>query len=319
MIPNREGLFNACPVNVGVDETGPNKLATCIINFRLYEELQSSGEWEDCSDANFEVTGYFYLEKKDGSLNTITIDALKSALGWDGRDPFWLQDTDLSQHAVQLKLAFEEYNGKTRLKVQYLNPYGSTGSGGVTKAEGAAKTAIRNRLGSKLRAIAGPAQPATAKPAAPPKLPPAKPKVPPASAPPSAPSPAPAPEREASGEATMEHTSDVQDNPILAEKFQAESSINENLAGTRGENLDVKLMGQAIDNIGRNIGINDRFLIIRELFDGNSDDFSKLLSRLDTAENYQMASKLLEEQFTASMEHEGVEILAGLVKRRYLR
>ena len=204
MIPNREGLFNAYPIDVGVDETGPNKLATCIINFRLYEELQSSGEWEDCSDANFEVTGYFYLEKKDGSLNTITLDSVKSALGWDGRDPFWLQDTDLSHHAVQLKLAFEEYNGKTRLKVQYLNPYGSTGSGGVTKAEGAAKTAIRNRLGSKLRAIAGPAQPATAKSAAPPKLPPAKPKVPPASAPPSAPSPAPAPEREASGEATME-------------------------------------------------------------------------------------------------------------------
>ena len=135
----------------------------------------------------------------------------------------------------------------------------------------------------------------------------------------SEPEPAPEPEVQAEPVSPKDATSDVQDNPILAEKFQAESSINENLAGTRGENLDVKLMGQAIDNIGRNIGINDRFLIIRELFDGNSDDFSKLLSRLDTAENYQMASKLLEEQFTASMEHEGVEILAGLVKRRYLR
>jgi len=135
----------------------------------------------------------------------------------------------------------------------------------------------------------------------------------------SEPEQAPEPEVRAEPVSPKDATSDVQDNPILAEKFQAESSINENLAGTRGENLDVKLMGQAIDNIGRNIGINDRFLIIRELFDGNSDDFSKLLSRLDTAENYQMASKLLEEQFTASMEHEGVEILAGLVKRRFLR
>ena len=112
---------------------------------------------------------------------------------------------------------------------------------------------------------------------------------------------------------------DTEDSPILAKKFQVESSINENLAGTRGDHLDTKLIGQAIDNIGRNIGINDRFLIIRELFDGNSDGFSSLISRLDTAENYQSASRLLQEHFADSMEHEGVEILAGLVKRRYLR
>lgn len=176
MIPTREGLFNAYPVNIGVDETGPNKLTTCTISFRLYEELQPSGEWADCSDQKLEITGYFYLEKKDGSLNTITIDALKAALGWDGRDPFWLQDNDLSGQPVQVKLALEEYNGKTRLKVQYLNPFGSTGTGGVAKADGAAKTTIRNRMGPKLRALAGPAQPATA-PASPPKLPPAKPKA----------------------------------------------------------------------------------------------------------------------------------------------
>lgn len=197
MTPNREGLFNAYPVDIGVDETGPNKLATCVISFRLYEELQPSGEWADCSGEEFEITGYFYLEKRDGSLNTITLDSLKAAMGWDGRDPFWLQDTDLSEHPVQLKLAFEEYNSKTRLKVQYLNPYGSTGGGSVTKAEGAAKTGILNRLGSKLRALAGPAQPAKTKPAAPPKLPPAKPKAPTVS--PVAPS-----EPEPSAECSME-------------------------------------------------------------------------------------------------------------------
>jgi len=194
MIPNREGLFNAYPAELGVDETGPNKLTTCIIKFKLYQELHASGEWADCAADNFEITAYFYLERKDGALNTITIDALKASLGWDGRDPFWLQETDLSQHAVQLKLAFEEYGGKTRMKVQYLNPFGSTGTGGVTKAEGAAKIAIRNRLGSKLRAQAGPAQSAPAKPAAPPNLPPAKPKAPsmPALKLPDAPAPQPA-------------------------------------------------------------------------------------------------------------------------------
>ena len=197
MIPNREGLFNAYPVDIGVDETGPNKLTTCIINFKLYEELQPTGEWSDCSHEGFEVTGYFYLEKKDGGLNTITLDAMKAALGWDGRDVFWLQETDLSQHAVQVKLAFEEYNGKTRLKVAYLNPYGSTGGGAVTKADEATRKSIANRMGPKLRAMAGPAQASMPKPVAPPKLPPAKPKAP------TPPPPQAEPAREPS-EATME-------------------------------------------------------------------------------------------------------------------
>jgi hypothetical protein len=108
------------------------------------------------------------------------------------------------------------------------------------------------------------------------------------------------------------------DPAILAEKFRAESSINENLADNRKEPLDTKLLGSAIDNIGRNIGINDRFLIIRELFDGNSDDFGTLLSRLDNADSYENASQILSSHFADSMEHEGVGILAGLVKRRYL-
>ena len=106
---------------------------------------------------------------------------------------------------------------------------------------------------------------------------------------------------------------------ILAEKFSAESSINENLAGKRNLELDKKLIGQPIDNISRNIGINDRFLIIRELFQGDSDQFSLLLGRLDSAENYQDATGILEGQFGESMDHEGVEILRTLVKRRHIR
>jgi hypothetical protein len=106
---------------------------------------------------------------------------------------------------------------------------------------------------------------------------------------------------------------------ILAEKFSAESSINENLAGKRSLETDKKLIGQPIDNISRNIGINDRFLIIRELFEGDSDQFSLLLGKLDSAENYQDASGILEEHFAESMDHEGVEILKTLVKRRHIR
>jgi len=106
---------------------------------------------------------------------------------------------------------------------------------------------------------------------------------------------------------------------ILAEKFSAEASINENMAEKFGNGTEAKLLGQAIDNISRNIGINDRFLIIRELFEGEAEGFTILLNELDSAGNYETARGILHKQFADNMDHEGVEILAGLIKRRYTR
>jgi len=162
MLPNREGLFHAYPASIGVDETGPNNLLTCTISFQIYEEL-SGGEWKDVSDEDLEITGYFYIEKRDGSLNTVSIDALKAALGWDGRDPFWLQDADLSQHPVQVKLGVEQYQGKERIKVQFLNPHGSV-PGGVSRGDDAIRKSVNTRLGAKFRALAGTPAPQEPKP-----------------------------------------------------------------------------------------------------------------------------------------------------------
>ncbi len=104
---------------------------------------------------------------------------------------------------------------------------------------------------------------------------------------------------------------------IIADKFAAESSINENMAGNREQDMEAKLIGKPIDNIGRNIGINDRFLIIRELFDGDSDGFGKLIKDLDNADSLQVAEEKLSGQFENTPTHEGVAILGKLVKRRY--
>ena len=104
---------------------------------------------------------------------------------------------------------------------------------------------------------------------------------------------------------------------ILAEKFASESSINENFGGQREQDADSKLLGTPIEQISRNIGINDRFLIIRELFEGNSEEFAKLINALDDAGNYHTAMELLNAHFADTLDHSGVEILAGLVKRRF--
>jgi len=155
MLPNREGLFHAYPVDIGVGETRENKLLQVAICYHLFEEL-TSGEWIDCSAENLEITGYHILEKRDHALNQTTIEALKAALGWDGRDPFWLQDqaAELMQKPVQVKIGFEEYNGTTSPRVQFLNPYGSKPAG-VTKGDDQLRRNVANRLGAKFRALAG--------------------------------------------------------------------------------------------------------------------------------------------------------------------
>ena len=188
MLANREGLFHAYPVDIGLGETRQAKLLQVNILYRLFEELVS-GEWTDCSGEGLEITGFHVLEKKDNALNTSVIESLKAALGWDGRDPFWLQDNAaaLCQVPVQLKLVFEEYDGQRNIKVAFLNPYGSQ-RGGVPKADDGMRRSVGNRLGGKFRAYAG------GTPANPP-MPAGKPAAP-ASAPlqkPSAPKPAPVP------------------------------------------------------------------------------------------------------------------------------
>jgi hypothetical protein len=195
MMANRDGLFHGFPLDIGVAETGPNNLATVTVLFGLCEEKQAN-DWVNVAAEEMQITGYFYLETRDGQINEFTVKALREAFGWDGVDPFWFMDqaAGLAEKPVQLKLGWEEYEGKRRLKVQFLNPYGATGSPGITKADDTGRRAIANRLGSKLRAMSGGAQVKTPKPSGAPQMP----KKPAAGGPPPKQSP------QAGGTATLE-------------------------------------------------------------------------------------------------------------------
>jgi len=105
---------------------------------------------------------------------------------------------------------------------------------------------------------------------------------------------------------------------ILAEKFNKESSINENLGLKRSGDMTSRLASQPIESISRNIGINDRFYIIKELFNGDSEGFNLVISNLDQSNNFNDAFHILEDRFPDTLEHEGVQILVNLVRRRFI-
>jgi len=106
---------------------------------------------------------------------------------------------------------------------------------------------------------------------------------------------------------------------ILAEKFEANASLNERIAPGKDKDLVSKFSGEPIDSIKRNIGINDRFLIIRELMGGDTEQFNEYIQKLDSCADSAECLNLIQAKFPGKHEHEGVKILTNLAKRRYIR
>ena len=166
MLIDREGRFRAYPLEIAVGEND-NKLTTVTIEFSLSEEYET-GTWRDCSNEKMVVTAWFYLEKRNGDVNELQVDQLKRAFGWDGRDVFWLEDTDLSNVGVQVDVKEEEWQGVKRFKVKWLHSGDSDPDRKAKKSNENTRRSVNSRLAMKLRALAGktPA-PAPAAPAAP--------------------------------------------------------------------------------------------------------------------------------------------------------
>ncbi len=73
----------------------------------------------------------------------------------------------------------------------------------------------------------------------------------------------------------------------------------------------------AIDDINRAIGINDRFLFIKELFNGDKDLFNKTISTLNSCSSLDDALMHIHENFSWSSEDSTVKQLVLLLYRRF--
>lgn len=186
---NREGIFRATVAEKSVAPKGKNKLTAWQCVFNLIEELapDEGGDksFFDITAEGLTISCDSYLEKGTygakgefvgSELNTFTVDKLKEATGWDGRDPFWLEDSLPADLVVRLTIEMDTPSDpvkyKPKLVVKWIDHKDSSGSGGISRATDAEKAMIRSRLGTKLRAIAGgtPAKPpaTVGKPALPP-------------------------------------------------------------------------------------------------------------------------------------------------------
>lgn len=104
-------------------------------------------------------------------------------------------------------------------------------------------------------------------------------------------------------------------NQRLGDSFSKEKSVND-LITNDNTKLEYKLSNRPVSNIQSAIGINDRFQFIRELFDGNADNFSKTVTEIDSMKDIKEAVGYLQQNYKWKKNETSLKFV-NLVKRRF--
>jgi len=107
-----------------------------------------------------------------------------------------------------------------------------------------------------------------------------------------------------------------QEKKLLGEKFQKESSINESLGEQKS--FDSKLGNSPISSLKTAIGLNDRFLFIREIFNNNSAKYNEIIDRLDQMDQIQEAVEYLRANLSMQKNEASMKFV-DLLKRRFTK
>ena len=116
-----------------------------------------------------------------------------------------------------------------------------------------------------------------------------------------------------------DHHKKPSESSIIADTFSHLSgSLNEQIGSHKTDgDLSQRLKSKPISSLTEAIGVNDRFLFIREIFNNNKDAYAQAISRLDHAENLCDASAIIMSYTGDNNETEAVIQLLDLVKRKF--
>jgi hypothetical protein len=105
-----------------------------------------------------------------------------------------------------------------------------------------------------------------------------------------------------------------QEKSVVGETFQKERSLNDAM----GENKtsESKLTNGPISSLRAAIGLNDRFLFIREIFDNNTEKYNTVIENLDKLETIQQAVEYLKANLSLQKNETSMKFV-DLLKRRF--
>lgn len=109
------------------------------------------------------------------------------------------------------------------------------------------------------------------------------------------------------------------ESPILADKFSSESNTFNDQPGIKKNEDDISdvLKSQPIRSLMQAIGLNDKFIFIREIFNGNQEEYSQAILRLESAGNLTDAKAVIMSYTGENSESDAVLQLLELVKRKF--
>lgn len=107
----------------------------------------------------------------------------------------------------------------------------------------------------------------------------------------------------------------VEANQRLGDSFSKEKSVND-LIDIEVSKLEHKISNRPLESIKMAIGINDKFLFIRELFEGNAEVFTNAVAELDAKKDITEAVKYLQHNFKWRKNETSLKFV-NLVKRRF--
>ena len=113
---------------------------------------------------------------------------------------------------------------------------------------------------------------------------------------------------------------DAAKSAILAEKISPSDfhPINETLAPKKtGSDLSSKLQTTPLSSISSGVGLNDKFLFIRELFKGDNVLYNSAILHLDTAGSLENALDFIHLHFDWDEKNETVQKFINLIYRRH--
>ncbi|MCG8410869.1 MAG: hypothetical protein MI739_06260 [Bacteroidales bacterium] len=106
---------------------------------------------------------------------------------------------------------------------------------------------------------------------------------------------------------------------IIADKFQSKKFIYDNISKKNNPNdLSSKMQFKPIKDINTAIGLNDKFIFIRELFNGDKESYHETIQVLNNFDTFDNAFNFLTQNFDWNAEDANFVKLTELVRRKYL-
>jgi hypothetical protein len=104
---------------------------------------------------------------------------------------------------------------------------------------------------------------------------------------------------------------------IIADQFSQPASFNEELGSHKhGDDVHEIIRTLPLSSLNEAIGINDKFLFVREIFNGNQDAYNQALQKLELAGSLSDARAIIAGYTGEDNENEAIKQLMDLIKRK---